>query len=125
MRELVLLFSVAVAEEVAFVPGWALGIVGNQVAAQKDEAAVLGSFVEHESWLLHIVAGLMVSVCFPFREDRSRIDLGIGGLESRYRKDGGDSLLHKGILIAANKNDLLGHGVRTYAQMDALRGFVD
>src|ERR1700730_2040693 len=110
--ELLFPFSVALSEEVAFIPRRSLCIVGNQVPAQKHESPVLGGLIEQESRLFHIIPGLVIPLQFPFLEDRLRTDLGIVGFESWHGKDGGDSLLHEGVLIAADKNGLVRPWVR-------------
>src|ERR1700732_869558 len=83
-RWLILLPSVVLSEEVAFIPGRPLRLLRDRISAQKHESAVFRRFVEKQPRLFHVVPRLVISFQFPFLEDRRRIDLRIDGLESRH-----------------------------------------
>ena len=104
-------FGVVVAEEIVGIPRGTRRILSDKPATEIRELCILHGLLEIEVWLLHVVLRLVIPRGFPVLENGRGIDFCVVRFESRSRIHGGDALLDEGILIAADEDDLFGHGV--------------
>src|SRR5713226_1314945 len=112
----ILLLPIVFPEEVPRIPPWPLGILGHQISKQKTEACVFGTRLEIK-WLIHIVLRGVVDGIEPLQQDLHRFDVRIARLQSEVRPDRRNALLHKGVLIAANKKHLFRKGIRAHGKI--------
>ena len=117
--------GVLVAEEVAFVPGGALWVLGNVVSAEECEAGEVCGVVEVEIGLVHVVLRRVVGGSHPAHGDFESFLAAVGRTESGRRHDGGDSLLDERILVAADEDGLRGDRVGAFDDAHALGGALD
>src|SRR3984957_8320593 len=117
--------GVLVAEEVVFVPGGALWVLGDVVAAEEGEAGELCGGIEIEIGLAHVVLWRGGGGRPPPHGDVPRFLAAVGRLESRRWHNGRNALLDEGILVAADEDDLFRHRVRAFNDAYTLGGALD
>ena len=99
------------AEHVAGVPSGPQGRLRDFVTHGENYPRAFASGVEVER-LVHVVLRGVVARGFPLNGNFSSVERGIHGLKSFTDSERRDPLLHERILVAANEEILLGHGIR-------------
>src|ERR1700716_781866 len=119
------MLGVMFAKKITLVPGRTLRVFRNEITAQKNEARELRGSIEVQAGLVHVVLGLVVSGLLPFPKNGRRVDLGMARFETRRRHGRRDSLPGERILIAANKDNLVGHWIQAFDQIHMLGRLLD
>ena len=117
--------GVLVAEEVAFVPGGALRILGDVIAAEECEAGEFCGGIEIEVRLIHVVLRRVVGASHPAHGNAESFFAAVGRTESGRGHDGRNSLFDERILIAADEDDFLRDWIWTFDDAHALCGALD
>ena len=91
-------------EEIAGVPVWTLGLLRDLITCSQIHAGALDRRIEVEG-LIHVIAGLVVALCFPVELHFLAIKIRIYRLQSFSDVQRRHPLQDEGILIAAYEID--------------------
>src|SRR5437764_7942488 len=96
-------FGKRLPEEIARVPRWSLGFLGQGVAQAEIELAAFGGGVEVQRLLLHVVTGLVIVDGFPMLIHGAAVDLRIHRFVARIEVHRGHVLVDERALLAGHE----------------------
>src|SRR5580693_6495025 len=109
-----------VSEEITLVPGWRGILLRQVIADQKVDARGLRTRAVVER-LIHVVERRMIFRYHPLLLQFQSVDFWIDALYPVGDVHRGNALQNEGILVAANEEIFLRHGIRTERITDPLR----